>query len=491
MNHVVRLGLVFVFVVGQLMISMLPTTVGARIIQPVMPEATCPAALPVGQIFDCSLTTTGEIDSYTLNVTQNDTWYFLIERTAGAMRPYIRLLDANNNEVCSTYTYNERVGMTCTITTTGAYTLKVRELANNSTLTGTYIGYAQRLNTPANSAPITFGTQTDGSLQYGIEDDIFRFDALINDKINIRVFRSVGSMQPAMYVYDAQGNQLCGSYTYNNYVALDCTTTKTGTYYIIVGELNDEGTGSYTLHIQRRNNPGNAETVTYGVPLKRAVSKEMEMDTFTFTAAANDKVFMRSIQTSGALQPSLYVYDSAGDSVCGSYTYNALVRFDCDIPADGTYTAIMQDLSIVKVGEYTLYLQRRNNPGNATAIGFGQTLNGAIEEVAAVDTVTFVPKSNDTINVTLKRTSGSMNAWVGIYNNVGDEVCSSYTYNTDVTIKNCAITITGQHTIFVTDLGDDAAGNYTLALACASATCGVPPPPPVLTPRIFLPVALR
>ena len=454
----------------------------------VTPQATCPAALPVGEVFDCSISVGGETDSYTVTAQQNDAWFFRVLRTSGSFQPYIRLLNAASTQICANYTYGAYVDLSCSITTTGTYRLMVRDITNGSALTGNYIAYGQRVNSPAASKALDFGTQTSGQLQTTIEDNVFSFVAAINDKINLRVQRDSGAFTPSMTVYDDSGKKLCGDYTYGEYVGLDCTVNKTGTYYIFIEDVGIDSVGTYTLHLQRRNNPGNVTSINFGVPIKSNLNLSAEIDTYTFSAKANDKAFLRIYRSSGNAQPSLYVYNQAGDSVCGDYTYGAFVGFDCAINADGTYTMYVTALAINQTGNYTLYLQRSNSPGNATNIGFGQTLNGEIEEVGAFGTYTFVPKQDDKININFVRTAGNLQFSAAIYNAAGEKVCSNYSYGASLSINNCAIRTNGQHTILIFDVGNDAVGKYNFTLNCTTGTCGPPPPAPTLRPVLYLPM---
>ena len=430
----------------------------------------------------------GETDSYTLNAQQNDKWYFRIQRTSGSFRPYIGLLDSAANRICYNYTSGAYVEATCSITTTGTYRLFVRDSVDATVYTGNYLIYGQRMNSPAASTAVDFGTQTIGQIQYGIESDVYRFEATINDKLDIRVHRDSGALDPSMYVYDADGTQLCGSYTSGDYVGLNCTVTKTSTYFIFIEDSNSTNVGSYTLHLQRRNNPSNATSITFGTPVSSNIGVTAEIDTYTFNASANDKAFLRIYKSSGSLRPSLYVYNQAGDSICGSYTSGAFVGFDCPINTSGKYTVYVEDTNATETGNYTIYLQRSNNPGNATALSLGQTVNGEIAAIGAFSTYTFIPKQDDKIDIDLARTAGSMGFYALVYNAAGDVVCSNYTNAAALSIKNCAIKTNGQHTLLIFDLNDDAVGTYRLSLGCATGTCGPPPPTPTLRPVLYLPM---
>jgi hypothetical protein len=145
----------------------------------------------------------------------------------------------------------------------------------------------------------------------------------------------------------------------------------------------------------------------------------------------------------------------------------------------------MDDLRADGTGSYTLYLQRTNNPGNATDLEFSETVNSEIEAVGAFDTYTFLPKQNDNVNISLVRMAGSLNFLAAIYNPSGDLVCSDYTTGNTLEIANCAITVDGEHALFVSDTYDDAVGTYALTLGCNTGICGQPPP---IVARLYLPL---
>jgi hypothetical protein len=451
------------------------------------PQATCPASLLVGEVFDCSINGTGEIDSYSFSAQQNDTWYFRVKRTAGTLQPWIRVLSAGDVQVCGNYTFGDLITISCNITSSGSYTFKVADNTSTSGRTGPYIVYGQRVNSPANATPVAFGSQTNATMQYVIEDNVYRFDATINDRLNIRVRRSVGTMQPWMYVFDSAGNQLCGSYTFADYVGLDCAVTKTDTYYIFITDLSSDATGSYTLHLQRRNNPGGAAALAYGVPTNGNILVQSAMNAYTFTAKANDQVFLRIKANSGNMQPAVSVYSQSGEVVCGNYTFGTFLSFNCSITSDGTYNVIVDENGVDGTGDYTLYLQRTRNPGNATQLTYGKIQNGALDAIGAFGSYTFVAGKNDKINLSFARSAGTMTFNVGVYDPNGEQICATYGFSNVLQLNNCAITTDGVHSLFVFDVGDDAVGTYTLTLTCPTGICGAP----ATRSRLFLPLLRR
>jgi hypothetical protein len=133
---------------------------------------------------------------------------------------------------------------------------------------------------------------------------------------------------------------------------------------------------------------------------------------------------------------------------------------------------LMDDTGNTKTGDYMVFLQRFNNPGNAQAIAFGQTLSAAISTLSEVDAYTFTAALDDRILIRATRTSGTLQPNIGVYNASGELVCSAYTGGALAQINNCTLRSAGQYTLLMDDTGNTKTGNYTLYLECLNAPCG-------------------
>lgn len=147
----------------------------------------------------------------------------------------------------------------------------------------------------------------------------------------------------------------------------------------------------------------------------------------------------------------------------------------------------VSDYYAQSVGNYRIYTQRINNPGNARAIGFGQTLGGAITQVGSFNTYTFNARAGSSISMNLTRTSGAFAPYLRVYDAGSKLVC--YKSGTQAAqISNCPLSTTGRYTVIADDYYQQNIGNYTIALSCASSVCSAPP---VLRPRVYAPFARR
>ena len=153
------------------------------------------------------------------------------------------------------------------------------------------------------------------------------------------------------------------------------------------------------LSIQSMTTAVCPSTVNFGEAIECSIETGGERDTYTFTAAANDRVMIRMIRTSGTFEPEFKVYDPNGTEVCGNYGAPVTGR-TCQLAYNGTYTLLaFESFNRTNAGNYTLYLQRLNNPGSAQPINFGQTLAGMIAAGGEFDTYTLTLRNTSRVLV--------------------------------------------------------------------------------------------
>ncbi len=79
------------------------------------------------------------------------------------------------------------------------------------------------------------------------------------------------------------------------------------------------------------------------------------------------------------------------------------------IATGGRHTLLIGDgFNGTYTGGYGLTVQRTNNPGNATAIAFGQTLGGSVSIAGELDSYTFDASAGDKVFLAAGRSSGSV-----------------------------------------------------------------------------------
>jgi PKD repeat protein len=226
---------------------------------------------------------------------------------------------------------------------------------------------------------------------------------------------------------------------------------------------------------------GPSTPTTFGETLAGSIAASGEVDTYTFTGIANDRVLVSMAVASGAMTPEIRLYNPAGQLTCSAYSYagSAAGFEDCSLPVAGTYTLLANDYGLTDTGPYGLHLQRLNNPGNATALAFGQTLQATIGAVGEKDAYTFSAGVGDRVLVSMAVASGAMTPEIRLYNPAGQLTCSAYSYaGSAAGFEDCSLTVAGTYTLLANDYGLTDTGSYSLRLGRGgcSLTCAANAP---------------
>lgn len=203
-------------------------------------------------------------------------------------------------------------------------------------------------------------------------------------------------------------------------------------------------------------------TINFGETLAGAVSVAGEVDAFTFSASAGDLVLARMIATSGDLDPRISIQDEGGNTLCSTPFYANLAEIEnCTLPDSGVYTLYAEDNDGADTGNYQIYLQRLNNPGNANAAAYGDTLPDSIAGGAELDTYTFSGTNGDLLIVRMVETSGNMMPEVRVYAPDGSLLCYHYG-NSRAFVAGCVLPEDGVYSVLAGDYRGKNTGAYNV-----------------------------
>ncbi len=413
------------------------------------PGAHTPIAF--GQTLAGSLLTPSQADTFTFAANEGDKVLVRMTRSAGNLWPGLRIYDPGGLKVCEHGSSITAEIATCTLTGNGSYTILAFDDWDGS-YTGEYHLYLQRLNNPGAHTPISFGGTLAGSILTSAEADTFTFSANTGDKVLVRMSRNAGNLWPGLRVYDPNGLKVCEHGSSVTAEIATCTLTNTGTYTILAfDDWDGSYTGEYHLYLQRLNNPGAHTPISFGGTLAGSILTSAEADTFTFSANTGDKVLVRMGRSAGNLWPGLRVYDPNGLKVCENGSSVAAEIAACTLSNDGVYTILaFDDWDGTYTGDYYLYLQRLNNPGNPIPILFGQTLAGSILTPAQANTYLYTTTGSAEVPFRMSKVAGNLWPGIRVYNPNGTLICEDESSST-AEIPNCALPESGDYTILVFD----------------------------------------
>jgi hypothetical protein len=164
------------------------------------------------------------------------------------------------------------------------------------------------------------------------------------------------------------------------------------------------------------------------------------------------------------------------------------------LPVSNTYTAVIFDCGNTNTGDYLIFAQRTNSPGQAAALPFdGQLQMGTITSAAQGNTYVFGGGANDVVNFTIVG-NGGLSPRIRVYDPTGTLISVGYSggYTTwgappcgggsVVELNNVKLPSTGTYTAVLGDCQNTKTGTYTLSARCFGL-CRAAPAGPEGLPR--------
>lgn len=445
-----------------------------------------------GDLLAGAVTDPTEVDTYTIEGEVDDQLIVRLYRSTNTLQPWFRLYSPDGAFRCEGYA-GRFVETGCTLPIAGTYTLLVADATLGRAETGDYRLQVQRLNNPIGVTALPYGEQLTAAIDPAAEMDTYTFNGEVDETIVVRMHRTSNTLQPWFRLYDPKGNFVCQGFA-ERFVETACDLKMAGRYTLVTADASSprELTGSYGLYIQRLEDPGAATSIdSFGLWLTGGINNAAEVDTFTFTGAVDDRLFIRMHRTSNLVQPWIRIFKPDGAFLCEGYGERLFER-DCVLPQAGRYTALVADATVgrLETGNYSLYIQRLNNPGTAQPLPGRGMVSGTIDAPLKVATYTVSGQVDDQINLRMVRLFNTLQPWIRVYNPGGELLCQGFGA-LRAEIGSCTLPRTGIYTILLADAstGRIETGGYSLAIDCLRGSCLSTPLP--LGTRVYLPLLRR
>ncbi len=208
--------------------------------------------------------------------------------------------------------------------------------------------------------------------------------------------------------------------------------------------------------------------INYGETLTGTISVDGEVDIYTFSKSANDKILIRLTEHGDYpnfyLEPQIELFAPSGSLIISVWDASQ-AEITHTLTTGGTYTLFVSDYGANATGHYSIFFQRTFNSGNATTIEYGQTLTGNLFTYGAVDTYQFEGSVNDSVIIQLTEDSGYPNfyleTFVELYGPNGDLLSTAWD-DSQATIGHKLLE-NGYYSILTSDNypGDDY-GDYSI-----------------------------
>jgi hypothetical protein len=424
-------------------------------------------AMGFGQTLAGSIDVPAEMDAYTFSANAGDVVLARMSKTSGELYARVRLFGPDGAELDdqNSVTSAEIGGLA--LPSDGSYTLLASD-GSNGTRTGAYSIYLQRPNAPGNASAISFGQTLPGSIAAPAEMAAYTFSASAGDVVLARMSKASGEIYARVRLFGPDGAELDDQNSVTSAEIGDYTLPGDGSYTLLASDgLEGVHTGTYYIYLQRLNVPGGTTAMDFGQTLAGSIEVPAEMDTYTFSANAGDVLLAQMSRASAVeeLYSRLRLYGPDGAKLVDRTSVTMAEIEDYTLPSSGSYTLLASDgYDGTHTGAYSIYLQRPNAPGNASAISYGQTLTGSIAEPAEMDAYTFSASPGDVVQIGMNKSSGKLWPEIRLYGPDG-ELLSEDSGPGTAQIERLTLEVNGTCTLLAGDGFDGSyLGAYSLSL---------------------------
>lgn len=458
---------------------------------------------------------TGEISGSTfeqewpLSTASADRIQVRVTRNDGNLIPGISILDANGSSLVDgypDYTYAQAQIENYTLPSGGDYFIRVtRDGGETGETEGAYTLEVTPLGTASDNpnneiviGEVQYETPVTGEITATRWLHLYTFTAPANDRLEVIATRTNGTLQPVVSVMDANGTVLQTGY--NDNAIADTNSFElpgAGQYTVAVSRYNDQGgatLGTYelTVHLlaSGEDSPLMAEPqgeVTYDQTLEGVISPAQWYQDWTFTTDGADTLSITVDRVDGDLYPEVVLLGASEQEVTRAYSDSTGARATINrytLASPGTYTVRVtrySGKSGESTGAYNLTVSLigtgEDNPTLAEPLGeltLGDPVEGEITNALWQNVWTISADEGDTIQVVVKRASGTLIPTLEIRDLNGQSVSSGYYVSTRdrAEIATYTFPTSGEFQIAVVrDLGQDGytEGEYTLTVSTPKA----------------------
>lgn len=432
----------------------------------------------------------GDIDLYTLNLTNGEPYYLVLTVTEADsiyFDPIIYLFGPNGGSV--TYSVADSHGVAVIAgraSGTGTFYLTVRDNSYNYTgaysLTLTKVLGPQAPDPSGDEGQLTSGTTLNGAISPIGDVDRYTMEMTAGDNFYLVATTTNGAsgFDPIIYVFGPNGGSVAYSTADSSGVAaIYAQAANSGTYYVTIRDNSYNHTGGYSLTLTKVLGPqapdpsGDGGELTSGATLNGAISPVGDVDLYTLNAAAGEYLYLVATTTNRAsgFDPIIEVFGPGGAeaaySIADSSGVATIYRQNLN---SGTHYVIVRDNSYNHTGGYSLTLtkvlgsQAPDPNGDEGELTSGAAVNGTISPIGDIDIYTMNLSAGDkySLVVTNTSTASGFNPAIFLYTPGGGPDGSVAAGSSGTATLSGTAQNSGTYYLLIHDKSFDYTGSYSI-----------------------------
>jgi RHS repeat-associated protein len=300
------------------------------------------SSIAYDQVVNGTLEIDTDINNYTFTGSAGDRIVSRVESSMTQNYPGLSLYRTNGSYLTSNDGQYGWAEITYTLPETGTFVLTVQSRSHNGV--GNYSVYLEKMNPPPAVTPIQYGAVATGTFTRPVEMRPYSFSAGAGDAIRVWMSSSCGSAR----LFRSNGTEV--------YLTDPTILTTAGTYYLVATMSPNVNPGPYSLYIESLTTPGNAVPITYDQTIASSINNTAEIDLYTFTGSAGDRIVSRVESAMTQNYPGLSLYRTNGSYLTSNDGQYGWAEITYTLPETGTFVLTVQSRSHNGVGNYSLSL---------------------------------------------------------------------------------------------------------------------------------------
>ena len=232
---------------------------------------------------------------------------------------------------------------------------------------------------------------------------------------------------------------------------------------------NDKG--DYSISLQRTNNRGKEKKqLAFGDTVADKISLGGQLKAYTFDANAGDGIAVRMGSTS-EVDPIISIFSPDGTNIKNAFTsyddsYSS-AQLNATLDKKGTYTILASDYYANDTGDYSISLQRTNNPGKAKPLASGDTVEDKMSLGGQLNSYIFQANGKNSRVIVNMGSTSKVDPIIQLFGPDGTNIENAFqSYNDNYSSAKLEVPLDqkGIYTILASDYYANDTGDYSLSI---------------------------
>lgn len=417
-------------------------------------------ALEYGDAITASISSLGEIDTYTFTGNTGDKVRIRMRGNSQGVDGCYQLTGPGGailTEECDDGGIVQTTSFE--LPQSGTYSIIAKDHNDNDT--GDYGLSLEILNRPDLATPVNCGDDLLTQLDNWTEVDLFSFECRAGDELLVQMRSVLSNVECRLELLDEAGNTLATETTQTGLASISGVILPAdGRYQIAAYDGNGNDTGEYGISFQIVNQSSCAEVLECGATGNHSLDKIAEIDAYTITCAAGDQLQIRVADLAEDMEPNIALCDNNGN-ILASDIDNEDAEISYNIPVSGSYTLIVKDDKGNDTGTYSVALQVVNSNSCAQYLDCGNaTFRTTLENENEIDVYSFKANAGEIINVQMRGYLNGIDPLLKVFDKNGNMLASDYINGAMASINDLVIPEEGLYTITAEDRNGNDTGDY-------------------------------